>query len=81
MEDSANHKCTKCDYVSKWAANLRRHFKIAHENFREKCEICDFSATSKLTILKHKYTIHGDEEALKKITIYKCKECKFETIY
>ena len=79
-ERATIHKCTECDYVSKWNSNVKRQYKRKHVKNPTndyQCDICGKSYTTKKNVNIHQYSIHG----IKSVPLHKCSECDFESVH
>ena len=57
MEISNN--CNKCDYSSKWAADLRKNLKVHSEEKSYKCNQCEFACIQSSNFWAHLKTHSG----------------------
>ena len=70
-------KCELCFYSTPVKATLKAHIKAVHERTRDqKCDQCDFAATTAILLNRHKmYTHQGVKR--KKPAMVKCEHCDF----
>ena len=53
---------------------LRRHTESKHMHIKHSCEFCDFKASDKTSLKRHKFKLHSEE-----VKIFACDECPFRT--
>ena len=56
---SKSKSCDECDYVTNYAANLKRHKEIKHKDVRYPCDQCEYAATALGSLKRHKKSKHG----------------------
>ena len=66
------YNCTEkeCDYKSSTKFVLRRHIETKHYGLRLYCDLCDFTATLKSVIKRHKIKVHALLPEM-----FKCDKC------
>ena len=74
------YKCSKCDYASAHASNLRAHLMIHTGEKSHKCNQCDYASSLAANLRTHMKTHreHGSEHRGKS---NKCKVCDFASDY
>ena len=56
-----NNTCPECDKVFASKGNMVEHHKAAHAGIRYSCDICEYKATRKNVLRRHKSNVHGME--------------------
>lgn len=56
-----NNICPECDKVFASKGNMVEHHKAAHAGIRYSCDICEYKATRKNVLRRHKSNVHGIE--------------------
>ena len=61
LEPENNNICPECDKVFASKGNMVEHHKAAHAGIRYSCDICEYKATRKNVLRRHKSNVHGIE--------------------
>ena len=51
--------CEQCTYVSLSQTSLKLHVQTVHEGIRYPCDSCNYEATQKQNLERHKRNAHG----------------------
>ena len=79
-KSSEVHKCSVCDASFTNEANLKRHQKSRHETMKYTCLECKKVFDSSIELKQHlDDSGHKKRTLLKKIDVFKCSECDFQT--
>ena len=71
-EGKRSNKCSQCDYVTSWTANLRKHLKTHSREKSNKCNQCDYASSNPSTLRVH-LKMHTGEKS------NKCIHCDYES--
>ncbi|XP_030074108.1 zinc finger transcription factor Trps1 isoform X2 [Microcaecilia unicolor] len=58
-QESKEHSCTKCDFITQVEEEISRHYRRAHNCY--KCRQCSFTAAGTQSLLEHFNTVHCQE--------------------
>ena len=61
LKPENNNICPECDKVFASKGNMVEHHKAAHAGIRYSCDICEYKATRKNVLRRHKSNVHGIE--------------------
>ena len=61
IKSDNNNTCPECDKVFASKGNMVEHHKAAHAGIRYSCDICEYKATRKNVLRRHKSNVHGIE--------------------
>ena len=83
-----DHKCEECSFASSYSSSLKEHIINIHSKGGQarkidltqtvksfKCDNCEYSATNKHYIARHKKAVHD------KIKDHKCEQCDYASSY
>ena len=83
-----DHKCEECSFATSYSFSLKEHKIHVHGKGSQarkidltqtvrsfKCDYCEYSATQKHYIVRHKKAVHD------KIKDYKCDQCNYASSY
>ncbi|XP_067323424.1 zinc finger transcription factor Trps1 isoform X4 [Anolis sagrei] len=59
VQESKEHSCTKCDFVTQVEEEISRHYRRVHNCY--KCRQCSFTAADTQSLLEHFNTVHCQE--------------------
>ncbi|XP_008106448.1 zinc finger transcription factor Trps1 isoform X4 [Anolis carolinensis] len=59
VQESKEHSCTKCDFVTQVEEEISRHYRRVHNCY--KCRQCSFTAANTQSLLEHFNTVHCQE--------------------
>ena len=70
-------KCDKCPYASHTSYHLNEHISAKHNKIKSHaCEYCNYVATCKGTLRKHRKHAHNDGDMK-----FRCKGCPYSSVH
>ncbi|XP_055629219.1 PR domain zinc finger protein 5-like [Toxorhynchites rutilus septentrionalis] len=86
FDDNGNHCCLICGQEFVYKSQCRSHIIVKHDPMKPfKCDVCHYTLTTELRLIRHKAMTHGEEELLEPAikeekddpvdSIYTCKIC------
>ena len=69
-----NTKCDRCEYTTNVVSYMRKHEHRCYdvEEYRVKCEFCDFTAYTKEVVKNHMKSCKANSK------MYQCTKCEFK---
>ena len=73
-------QCKKCNYTTRFAHNLTKHFNAKHTNLMHECSLCESKYSWKQQLKNHVESIHEGKIGMiktRKLVRKKCTQCDF----